>query len=192
MGAPRTQEGTMRMRSRLALVMAMAMLAVAVGAVTASADVDRYQFEESTYLLHLDYNDAHYYHEYTVTLDQSTGEYEYTGAYLGNTFPGSVQWMEMVSDWVETDTTIGFRADYLDEFGLLTGYWFTFLGNFDGVDTWDGTGASASQTFDTMALARTGVETSDYNHGQYVKEADDKKAAAHSLIGMPKNAKKNK
>jgi hypothetical protein len=191
MGAPRTQEETMRMRNRLALVMAIAMLAVAVGAVSASADVDRYQFEESTYLLDLELGTTHYYHEYTATLNESTSEYEYTGSYLGTTLPGSFQFSEAVSNWVDDDTTISFRSDYLDG----SGYWFEFAGTFDGVDAWPGSGSSSDgQEFvDNMTLTKTDSERSDYNHGQYVKAAEDKKAAAHSLIGMPvQSQKKNK
>ncbi len=38
------------------------------------------------------------------------------------------------------------------------------------------------------------TETAPYkNHGQFVKDAEDKKAAAHSSIGMPiQSKKKNK
>jgi hypothetical protein len=191
MGAPRTQEETMRMRRRLALVMAIAMLAVAVGAVTASADVERYQYEKSTYLLDLDLG-THFYHEYTATLNESTSEYEYTGSYLGNTLPGSALFAEAVSDWLDEDPTISFRSDYLDGDGELTGYWFEFAGTVADVDVWTGSGTSSTgQEFtDKMTLTKTDSERSDYNHGQYVKDAEDKKAAAHSLIGMPVQSQK--
>ena len=38
----------------------------------------------------------------------------------------------------------------------------------------------------------TATESEYKNHGQFVREAEDKKSAAHSLIGMPTNTKKNK
>ena len=180
----------MRLRSRLALVMAIAMLAVAVGAVTASADVERYQFEESTYVLDLDVG-THFYHEYTATLNESTGEYEYTGSYLGTTLPGIQKFAEIVSNWVDDGISLSFRSDYDNG----SGYWFEFDGTVDGVDVWTGSGLSSTdQEFtENMTLTKTDSERTDYNHGQYVKGADDKKAAAHSLVGMPiKSQKKDK
>ena len=58
---------------------------------------------------------------------------------------------------------------------------------------WDGTGTDPNREW-PATLTLTDSSTTDYkNHGQYVKEAEDKKAAAHSLIGMPtQSQKKNK
>jgi hypothetical protein len=182
----------MRMRSRLALVMAIAMLAVAVGAVTASADVERCQSTSDTYLL---LADGRNYHEYTVdATNPCDGAYSATGMFMGtdpmNLAARGVLWHQVLSDWFDDDTTISFHSDYPYS---STGYWFEFTGTTtDGV-LWDGTGIQANGDW-PATLTLTDSSTTDYkNHGQYVKDAEDKKAAAHSLAGMPvQSQKKNK
>ena len=56
-----------------------------------------------------------------------------------------------------------------------------------------GTGTDPNRTW-LATLTLDDSWTSEYkNHGQYVKEAEDKKAAAHSMVGMPiQSQKKNK
>ena len=183
----------MRIRRQLALVMAMALLAVTVGAVAAGAGVERYQFEKSTYQLDLEIGTTHYYHEYTVELtNPCTGEYEYTGAYLGNTLPGAVQFTETVSNWVDDGTSISFQSDY-----DINNYWFTFVGTVDGVDTWTGSAwSSTGQVFiDMLTLTRTLDWRSDYNHGEYVAENVEQYGnpeVAQSCIGMPMVSNRDK
>ena len=178
----------MRLRSRLALVMAMAMLAVAVGAVTASADVERCQSTSDTYLL---LADGLNYHEYTVDVaDSCDGAYSATGMFMGTDPSNLVEqgptWYQVLSDWFDDDTTISFHSDYPNS----STYWFDFTGTTtDGV-LWNGTGTDPNRDW-PATLTLTDSSTTDYkNHGQYVKEADDKKAAAHSLIGMPIQSQK--
>jgi hypothetical protein len=184
MGAPRTQEVTMRMRRRLALVMAMAMLAVAVGAVSASADVERYQFTDYELNVTEVNGITAYAHMFDVRYDPSTDAYEGSGTYSNGTET------ESLSNFDMTLGTLSFQSDYDDADPEYT--WFpSFILNVDWSMTFvDGYGA------DNVTAAEgtyTATDTEYKNHGQYVKDADDKKAAAHSLIGMPvQSQKKNK
>jgi len=179
------------MRRRLALVTAMAMLAVAVGAVAASADVERCQSTSDTYLL---FADGRNYHEYTVDVaDSCDGAYSATGMFMGtdlsNLADQGPTWYQVLSGWLSGDTTISFHSDYLN----TPTYWFDFTGTTTDEVVWDGTGTDPNREW-PATLTLTDSSTTDYkNHGQYVKEAEDKKAAAHSLIGMPtQSQKKNK
>ena len=151
------------MRSRLALVMAMAMLGVAVGAVAASADVERCQSTSDTYLL---FADGRNYHEYTVDVaDSCDGAYSATGMFMGTDLSNLA---DQGPTWYQVLSgwlSGDTTISFHSDYLNISTYWFDFTGT-----------------------------TTDYkNHGQYVKEAEDKKAAAHSLIGMPtQSQKKNK
>jgi hypothetical protein len=189
MGAPRTQEGPMRMRRRLALVMATAMLAVAVGAMAASADVDRYQGTTTEYEATYTYETVDYPQTFTMVFD------EYTGMFSG---PGNqpvwgATWTEGMIDGL----LIHYTTEYLDspkpagaESYVVTVDDATFdpeTGNFEGV--WSDTGGAGG---DVVGVAGESTPTDYKNHGQYVKGQMDKQAAAHSLIGMPiQSQKKN-
>ena len=176
----------MRSRGRLTLVMAMTMLAVAVGAVAASADVDRYQgveYELTVTEVNGNPNYAHLFHIlHAPDLDWFTG----SGTYSGGT--------ESLSNFDMTGDTLSFQSDYDDADPAYTWFPSFILEDFpedegaltfvDGYGDDNVTGAEGTWT---------ATETEYKNHGQYVKEAEDKKAAAHSLIGMPTQSnKKNK
>jgi hypothetical protein len=182
MGAPRTQEETMRMRRRLALVMAIAMLAVAVGAVAASADVDRYQVTDYEITVEVNAN-PNFTHTFLIHYDPDADD-QYTGT-------GSVGVIdEFLSDFEMAGSRLSFTALY-DRTDNYTWYPAFILGDEPDLE-FDGSGPGVDPATTTGTYTMT--EPSPYkNHGQYVKESDDKKAAAHSLIGMPvQSQKKNK
>jgi len=184
MGAPRTQEGTMRMRRRLALVTAVAMLAVAVGAMAASADVERYQYTD--YEITVEVNEvADYTHVFFVRYDPGDDSYSGTGSVPALGID------EELSNFEMDDNRLSFDALYIT--GPNTGYiWYPafILGDEPDLE-FDGSGPGVEK--DTTTGSYTTTETEYKNHGQYVKQAEDKKAAAHSLIGMPTQSnKKNK
>ena len=181
MGAPRTQEGTMRLRRRLALVTAMAMLAVAVGAVAASADVERYQVTDYEITVEVNAN-PNFTHTFLIHYDPDADD-QYTGT-------GSVGAIdEFLSDFEMAGSRLSFTSLY-DRADNYTWYPAFILGDEPDL-VFDGSGPSVVPG-DTTGMY-TMTEPSPYkNHGQYVREADDKQAAAHSLIGMPKTSKKNK
>jgi hypothetical protein len=179
MGAPRTQEGMMRLRSRLTLVMAVAMLAVAVGAVAASADVERNQGTEYELNVTEVNGNPDYGHFFYILYDP------YIESFTGSGWSVYHDDSESLSEFEMDETTLSFRSDYdfndyfwFPSFTLNEGGSLTFVDSYgdDNVDTAEGTWTTA--------------DTEYKNHGQYVKEADDKKAAAHSLIGMPVQSKK--
>ena len=180
MGAPRTQEETMRMRSRLALVMAIAMLGVAVGAVTASADVDRYQGIDYEITVEVNAN-PDYTHTFLVFHDPYVDSYTGTGSLLGGM-------EEFLSDFEMDGSRLSFTSLY-DRSDDYTWYPAFILGDEPDL-VFDGSGPSVIPATTTGTYTMT--ETDYKNHGQYVKEAEDKKAAAHSLIGRPKTSKKSK
>ncbi len=171
----------MRLRSRLALVMAIAMLAVAVGAVTASADVERYQFADYEITVEVNANPA-YTHTFLVSYDPNDDSYSGTGSLLGGM-------EEFLSDFEMNGSRLSFTSLY-DRADNYTWYPAFILGDEPDL-VFDGSGPSVIPATTTGTYTMT--ETEYKNHGQYVKEADDKKAAAHSLIGMPtQSQKKNK
>ena len=189
MGAPRTQEETMRMRSRLALVMAMAMLAVAVTAVSASADVERHQLTDYELTVTEVNGDTDYAHLFVIQYDPTDDSYTGSGTYSLGTKTESLSNF----DFDMTLDTLSFQSDYDEDdyvwypsFVLNTDWSMTFVDGYNVVL------GEPDDNVDTAKGFYTATETEYKNHGQYVKEADDKKAAAHSLIGMPKTSKKDK
>jgi hypothetical protein len=186
MGAPRTQEETMRMRRRLALVTAIAMLAVAVGALAASADVDRYQGVEYELTVTEVNGNTDYAHLFHIIHDP------YLDWYTGSGWSVFHDDSESLSDFDMDGTTLSFRSDY--DFNDY--YWFPsfVLEDFPGED--EGALIFVDDYGDDNVTGAEGewtaAETEYKNHGQFVKDAADKKGAAHSLIGMPKTSKKNK
>ena len=175
----------MRLRSRLALVMAMAMLAVAVGAVTASADVERYQFTDYELTVTEVNENTGYAHLFGIQYDPSFDSYTGSGTYSGGT--------ESLSNFEMTGGTFSFQSDY----DTADYTWFpAFVMNENGTLTFVEVAPPPMPPGDNVFSAEgtwTATDTEYKNHGQYVKEADDKKAAAHSLIGMPiKSQKKDK
>jgi hypothetical protein len=179
MGAPRTQEEAMRMRSRLALVMAIAMLAVAVGAVTASADVDRYQGVDYELTVTEVNDNTEYAHLFHILQDPDLVAYTGSGTYSNGTKTESLSSFEM------TGGMFSFQSDY-DNADYT---WFpAFTLNTDGTLTFVEVAPPPIPPGDNVFAAEgtwTATDTEYKNHGQYVKDAVDKKAAAHSLIGMP-------
>jgi hypothetical protein len=183
--APSTLEGTMRSRGRLTLVMAMAMLAVAVGAVAASADVDRYQYTD--YEITVEVNEvADYTHVFFVRYDPGDDSYSGTGSVPALGID------EELSNFEMNGNRLSFDALYTT--GPNIGYiWYPAFILGDEPDlVFDGSGPGVNPA--TTSGTYTVTDKEYKNHGQYVKEAEDKKEAAHSLIGMPtqSNKKKNK
>jgi hypothetical protein len=169
--------------------MAMAMLAVAVGAMAASADVDRYQGVEYELNVTQVNGNTDYAHLFHIIHDPYLDWYTGSGTYDGGTESLSNFNFDMTSD------TLSFQSDYDDADPAYT--WFP---SFILVDFPEDEGAL---TFvddygdDNVTGAEgewTATETEYKNHGQFVKDAADKKGAAHSVIGMPdqSNKKKNK
>jgi len=167
----------------------MAMLAVAVGAVTASADVDRYQgveYELNVTTVNGNPAYAHLFHILHVpSLDWFTG----SGTYSGGT--------ESLSNFDMTGGTLSFQSDYDDADPAYTWFPSFVLEDFPEEDQGALTFVEVAPPPTDNVFSAEGIWTAadtDYkNHGQYVKEADDKKAAAHSPIGMPiQSQKKNK
>jgi hypothetical protein len=177
MGAPRTQEEAMRMRSRLALVTTIAMLAVAVGAVTASADVDRNQGTDYEITVEVNATPA-YTHTFLVQYDP------YADSYTGTGYVGDID--EKLSDFEMNGSRLSFTSLY-DRTDNYTWYPAFILGDEPDL-VFDGSGPSVVP--ETTTGTYTVTETDYKNHGQYVKDAVDKKAAAHSLIGMPVQSQK--
>lgn len=170
----------MTMRRRLALVMAMAMLAVAVGAVAASADVDRYQGTDYEITVEVNATPA-YTHTFSVQYDPYADFYSGTGSLGGMD--------EFLSDFEMDGNRLSFTSLY-DRADNYTWYPAFILGDEPDL-VFDGSGPSVIPATTTGTYTMTDTEYK--NHGQYVKAADDKQAAAHSLIGMPiKSHKKNK
>jgi len=174
--------GVVRIKKRLALVVAIAMLAVAVGAVAASADVDRYQGVDYELTVSEVNTNTDFSHLFFIFRDP------YLGLYSGSGWSVFHDDSESLSEFEGDDDSVSFRADYdFDDY-----VWFpSFVLEDDGTLTFtDGYGD------DNVTAAEgtwTETDTEYKNHGQYVKEAEDKKAAAHSLIGMPtQSQKKNK
>ena len=175
----------MKQLTRLLVPLVVAVFVVAT-ADSAMAGVARYQFDESDYVLHLPYAGRNYYHSYTVSFDPQDGTYSYSGENLGNSATGPTLNTETVSNWVETETTISFASEYDG-----SSYSFTFEGITDGSVSWDGEGASnTGQVFTDVTLTQTSHWVTDYTHGEYVAEQGP--SAAHSIIGMPVQSKKNK
>ena len=172
----------MRLRNRMALVLAIAMLAVAVTTVAASADVERYQFTDYELTVTEVNGNTAYAHDFTIRYDPSTDGYEGSGWSVFHSGSESLSEFEMAGG------ALSFRSDY--DFNDY--FWFpSFMLNADLTLTFvDGYG---DDNVTDAEGVYTMTDTEYKNHGQYVKQADDKKAAAHSLIGMPiQSQKKNK
>jgi hypothetical protein len=170
----------MRLRKRIALVLALAMLGVAGSALAASADVERYQYVDYELLVTGVNGNPAYWHTFSVQYDPDLDTtYTGTGVYDGGTETGS--------GFEGTDDSLSFQSDY----DSVDYTWYpSFLLNEDLTLTFvDGFG-------DDNVFAAEGTYTvteSEYkNHGQFVRESEDKATAAHSMIGMPTNSKKNK
>jgi len=170
----------MRSRGRLTLVLAMAMLAVAVGAVSASADVDRYQGVEYELTVTEVNDNTAYAHLFHILHVPDLGWFTGSGTYSGGT--------ESLSNFEMTGDTLSFQSDY--DSAVYTWYPSFTLNEDMSMTFVDGYGP------DNVTAAEgewTATETEYKNHGQFVKDAEDKKAAAHSSIGMPiQSQKKNK
>jgi hypothetical protein len=163
----------------MAIVLAIAMLAVVGSAMAAGATVDRYQYVDYELEVTGVNGNSAYWHNFVIHYDPDTGEYTGTGEYAGGTETGS--------NFEVTEDSIGFQSDY----DTATYTWFPYFTlNSDGTLTFmDGFGSdNVSDAEGTYTVTESEYE----NHGQFVREAEDKKAAAHSLIGMPTNSKKNK
>jgi hypothetical protein len=169
----------MKLHKRIAMVMTVAMLAVVIPAMAAGANVERHQYVDYELEITGVNSNPAYWHDYSIHYDPDTGEYTGTGEYFGGTETGS--------DFEVTDESIGFRSDY----DTASYTWFPYFTlNPDGTLTFiDGFGPD---NVDDAEGTYTVTETEHKNHGQFVREAEDKKAAAHSLIGMPTKSKKNK
>jgi hypothetical protein len=186
---PRIGGGTVRIKKRLALVAAMAMLAVTVGAVAASADVDRYQGVEYELTVTEVNGNTNYGHLFHILHDPSLDWFTGSGTYSGGT--------ESLSSIDMTGSTLSFQSDYDDADPAYTWFPSFVLEDFPEEDEGALTFVEvAPPPTDNVYAAEgewTATETEYKNHGQYVREAEDKKAAAHSLIGMPTQShKKNK
>ena len=176
----------MKQMTRLLVPLVVAVFVVATADSAMAGGVDRYQFEESDYVLQLRYGDRNFYHSYTASFDPQDGTYSYSGESLGTSATGPTLNTETVSNWVETETTISFASEYDG-----SSYSFTFEGTTDGSASWDGGGTSSTgQVFTDMTLTQTSHWVTDYTHGEYVAEQGP--SAAHSMIGMPVQSKKNK
>ena len=168
----------------------MAMLAVAVGAVTASADVERYQGTDYELTVTEVNGNTSYAHLFDILYDPYLDSYTGSGTYSLGTMTESLSnfRFDLAFD------TLSFQSDY-DEDDYV---WYpSFVLNTDWSMTFvDGYHLVLGELDDNVFSAEgtwTATDTEYKNHGQYVKEADDKKAAAHSLIGMPiKSQKKDK
>jgi hypothetical protein len=176
---PRIRGGTVRIKKRLALVAAIAMLAVAVGAVAANADVDRYQGVDYELTVTEVNEDTNYGHLFHILHDP------YLDWYTGSGWSVFHDGSESLSEFDSDGNTLSFRADY--DFNDY--YWFpSFTLEEDGTLTF------ADDYGDDNVTAAKGTweatDTEYKNHGQYVREAEDKQAAAHSLIGMPSQSQK--
>ena len=169
----------MNLRRRMTTVLAIAMLAVASSAIAAGANVERHQYVDYELEITGVNGNPAFGHDFEIHYDPDTGEYTGTGEYAGGTETGS--------NFEVTDDTIGFQSDY----DTANYTWFPYFTlNPDGTLTFmDGLGPD--NVFDAEGTY-TVTETEYKNHGQFVREAEDKKAAAHSLIGMPIKSKKNK
>ena len=187
---PRIGGGTVRIKKRLALVAAMAMLAVTVGAVAASADVERYQGVEYELTVTEVNGNTNYGHLFHILHDPSLDWFTGSGTYSGGT--------ESLSNFDMTGNTLSFQSDYEMPPATTPYTWFpSFTLEEDGtltfVEVAPPTGPPPTDNVYAAEGEWTATETEYKNHGQYVKEAEDKKAAAHSLIGMPtQSQKKNK
>ncbi|MGI9585077.1 MAG: hypothetical protein ACR2N7_05750 [Acidimicrobiia bacterium] len=169
----------MRLRRRISLLLAIAILSVAGSAVAASANMDRYQYVDYELNISEVNGNSAYWHDFSVHYDPDLESYSGSGVYSGGS--------ETPSGFVVADDSISFRSDY--DTAVYT--WYpSFLLNNDGTLTFvDGFGADNVDA----AEGTYAVTESEYkNHGQYVRESEDKQAAARSLIGMPTNSKKNK
>lgn len=169
----------MKLRKRMALVVAMAVLSVAASTVAAGANVERYQYVDYELTITSVNDNPAYWHDFSIHFDPDSGLYEGTGVYGGGT--------ETPSGYAATDDMLSFRSDYdtadytwypsfvLEDAGTLT-----FVDGFGDDNVTDAQGTY------------TATKSEYKNHGQFVRAAEDKKTAAHSLIGMPTKAKKNK
>jgi hypothetical protein len=169
----------MNLRKRMALVLALAVLSVAASAVVAGANVERYQYVDYELTITSVNDNPAYWHDFSIQYDPYGDWSEGTGTYAGGS--------ETPSGYAATDDMLSFQSVY--DTGAYTWYpsfvleddeTLTFVDDF-GVDNV----TAAEGTY-------TATESEYKNHGQFVREAEDKKSAAHSLIGMPTKSKKNK
>jgi hypothetical protein len=163
----------------MALVMAIAVVSVAASAVVAGASVERYQYVDYELLITGVNGNSAYWHDFSVHYDPDLDTHSGTGEYVGGT--------ETPSGFEVTDDSISFQSDYD---GVAYTWFPSFTLNSDGTLTFiDGFGLD--NVFDAEGTY-TVTESEYKNHGQFVRESEDKKAAAHSVVGMPSNSKKNK
>ena len=169
----------MRLRRRTVLVLAIAMLGVAGSAVAAGASVDRHQYVDYELMITGVNGNSAYWHDFSVQYDPDLDTHSGTGDYSGGT--------ETPSGFEVTDDSMSFRSDY----DSVAYTWFpSFTLNSDGTLTFNDD-FGPDNVFDAEGTY-TVTESEYKNHGQFVRESEDKKAAAHSLVGMPTNSKKNK
>ena len=171
----------MALRKRLATATVLAVLMAVVGAAAAGASVERYQFTDyEIEVTEVNGIDA-YRHTFEVRYDPSTDGFEGSGWSWFHDGGESLSAFEMAG------STLAFRSDYdFDDY-----VWYPrFALNEDGTLTFDD-GYGDDNVFAAEGTY-TATDTEYKNHGQFVKDSDDKKAAAHSMIGMPIQSKKNK
>lgn len=115
-----------------------------------------------------------------VTNDPSDGSFVGNGTYD----PNILYTWGINGDISENDIT--FTLVYT---GINAGYTLNGIGVIAADGSISGTTDGNCQTFSMPAGAATPIPTYYKNHGQYVKSQPDKKAAAHSRIGMPAQSK---
>jgi hypothetical protein len=171
------KETLMGLRKRMALIMALAVLSVAASAVAAGANVERYEYVDYELTITSVNGDPAYWHDFSIAYDPDDDSYEGSGTYSGGS--------EAPSGYAATDDMLSFQSDYdtdaytwYPSFVLEEDLTLTFVDGFGG---------------DNVTAAEGTYTATEYkNHGQFVREAEDKKSAAHSLIGMPTKSKKNR
>ena len=138
----------------------------------ASADVQRNQEQTGTLTVHVAYGDLSSVHTYKVEINP-----------CDHTFTGN----DGSSRWAENERITA---------GTVNGSDITFHAVYPGTYSWDvasgGKGSdNEGRTFDvTTGLTNVKDSTHYKNHGEFVKQSDDKNDAAHSCIGMPVNSSK--
>ncbi len=173
----------MRFRKRSSLVVAIAMLVVAVGAVAASANVERYQGVDYELTITSVNANPGYTHDFYIQYDP------YLESCIGSGEYDSGTKTETVSDCGGTEDSLSFRSDYDD----VDYTWYpSFILNDDLTLTLTFIDGFGDDDVTAAEGTYTATDTDYKNHGQFVRDAEDKKTAAHLLIGMPTTSKKNK
>jgi len=148
--------------------------------VAADANVERYQHVVYELTITSVNDNPAYWHDFSIAYDPDDDSYEGSGTYSGGS--------EAPSGYAATDDMLSFRSDY--DNADYTWYPSFVLEDDDEALTFvDDFGV------DNVTVAEgtyTATESEFKNHGQFVREGEDKKSADHSLIGMPTKSKKNR